>query len=419
VLALPPRNLPEPVNLIQRRGALSDFALLDLGLEGNQRHQTTRRRDGQGAFAVYLRGEIRRVRVERCRIAGFGEAAVRPGETSTGGGGIVLGPAPDDTAQALEDVVVRDCVFAGNGNVPGVYVAAGGRPGARRRDVRIVGNRFAGVPAGTRPQNCVYVLADGPDTRIEGVRIADNLFDVDTYVDACMELNWVDGFAITGNVVTLTGAVDHTSGLLLRDGCRAGAVTGNVFVDASGHGRTVAVALVNFAHPGTIEDVVLTGNVVRGFRWRGIAIDRGSRGIVVASNRIAGGAAPTGEALRIADAADVAVTGNAVEDAVHGVRIAVGDTPASALRDVRIVGNRFRGCGGAGAVVEGETAPLDVEGLVVRDNAATAPRPGTDAFVGLRPRMPDGNVVAGNDHPGLPAVRPGTEDAFALVRPGP
>lgn len=404
VLALPAENVAPPFNLIHREGATADLALVGLGFVGNVGRQAARDPEGQAAFAVYIRGALRRVRIEGCRFSAFGEK--RHGKSlATGGGGVVLGPSARHDDQALEDVAVENCGFFGNGNVPGVYVSGGGRPGSRRRNLRIVGNRFSGVAPDTRPQNCVYVLGGDGETRIDGVTVSDNRFDIDTYVDACIELNWVESFAVAGNTVALTGAVAHTAGLLLRDGCRGGSVTGNVFVDRSGQAMTTAIALINFQHPGVIEDVTIAGNTVRGFRWRGIAIDRGARGVVASGNRVAGAAdAPIAEAFRVTDVEDVLIAGNAVAEAALGVIVTPGSAPQSGARAVTVSGNQFFRCGGAGCVIDGRGAAT---GLTVSGNRVVDPSPAAQVFVRGRFAPSDGgNLAIGNFTAALPESAP-------------
>lgn len=403
ILAAPAGNADPPFNLIHRVGATEDLAIVGLGFLGNVGGQTARDPDGQAAFAIYIRGGLRRVRVEDCRFTAFGEKR-RGKSLATGGGGIVLGPSARHEGQALEDVAVRNCGFFGNGNVPGVYVAGGARPGPRRRNVAIAGNRFSGVAPDTRPQNCVYVLGGDGETRIDNVTVSDNRFDIDTYVDACIELNWVEGFSVAGNTVTLTGAVAHTAGALLRDGCRGGSVAGNVFIDRSGQPMTTAIVLVNFAHPGAIEDVAVTGNVARGFRWRGIAIDRGARGVVASGNRVTGApGAPIAEAFRLTDVEDVLLTDNMVAEAALGVIVTPGDTPQSGARAATISGNQFFRCGAGGGVIDCRGA---ISGLTVSGNRVIEPNPAAQAFVRGRFAPSDGVVVANNAVASLPELGP-------------
>jgi len=408
VLALPEESLPRPINLIHGIGALEDFTLADLGFSGNGADQRSRSPDGQSGFAVYARGALRRITLTGCRFAGFGDGL-------NAGGGVALGPRPDSPEQALEDIAVLDCVFDGNGNVPGVYIAGGGRPGQPRRNVRVTGNRFSGVPVSTRTQNCVYILADNAQTAIAGVVVAGNVFTIDTAVDVCVELNWVDGFSVADNLFDIGASVAGSTGVLLRDGCRAGTVSANSFIDRAGNERLAAIALVNFADPGFIEDVTVTGNTVRGFSWRAIDVDRGARGIVVSGNRISGGDRTTNEAIRIVDARDVLVTGNAVTGALYPVVLSSGDGPEAGLRAVTVSGNQFTDCGGGGALVALERERASVTGLVLSGNRVSGPRPGTDAFADGRFAAPAGNMLADNLLAKLPATRPGDAAGFEFI----
>lgn len=391
VLMLPQEALAAPFNLIHLIGRLEDFSLTDLGLAGNLATQPARGGDGQAPFALYARGAQKRITLRRCHVSGFGEGPADGGRSQTGGGGVVIGPAPDSADQALEDIAILDCSFTGNGNVAGIYLCAGSKPGAARRGVRISGNRFGGVPAGTRAQNCVYVLADNAEVRISGVSIQDNRFEIEAAIDALVELNWVEGFAISGNQMIFDGGLPGSSAILLRDGCRAGTVAGNVLVERSGADRIGGILLLNFANPGRVEEIAVSDNVLTGFRWRAIAADRGSRGVTISGNRIAG----AGEAVRVADAQDVHVTGNSVADSRHPVLIA-----AATSRDVTVSGNHFIRCGGAGGLVQ--LGDPGIAGLSVGGNRASGSRDGTSALV-AGPIAADARI-AGNELAGLKAV---------------
>lgn len=397
-----------PFNLMETLGVVEDVTISDLGFVGNGRRHTERGGDGQRGFAVYIRGLQRRLCLSRCRFAGFGGGR--------SGGGVVLGPRPDSDPQGLEDITVTDCVFEDNGNVAGLYLAGGSQPAAVRRNIRVLGNRFGGVRPKTRPQNCVYILSDGAETRIANVLVSDNLFDIADSADACIELNWVDGFTISGNSIAFAGAVRGSSGVLLRDGCRGGTVTGNSLRDASAD-QVVAIDLQNFADPGTIEDVTITGNTIHGFTWRGIAVDRGARGVVVTGNRVTGGERRLAEALRIVDARDVLVSGNAVSGAATAVMLASGDGAAAGVRTVTISGNQFTGCGGDGPLIAVQPG-CDVRGLIVDGNRVAAPLPGTTAVAGGAFASPEGNLIGRNQTAGLAEVVPGEESGWTPFSPG-
>ncbi|GEM_PF-2003358 len=406
VLVQPQDTPPPPFNLIERLGVLEDVTVSDLGFVGNGHRHMGDSGDGQSGFALYIRGLQRRLRLTGCRFAGFGGGR-------SGGGGVVLGPLPDSDPQGLEDITVTDCVFEDNGNVPGIYLAGGNRPGAARRNIRVQGNRFAGVRPGTRPQNCIYILSDGAATRIANVLVADNLFDIDHSVDACIELNWVDGFTISGNSMTFAGAVRGSSGILLRDGCRSGAVTGNSLRDASSE-QVVAIDLQNFAHPGTIEDVTISGNVIHGFTWRGIAVDRGARGVVVVGNRVTGGERRLDEGVRIVDAHDVLVSGNAISAAVAAVMLASGTDPAAGVQTITISGNQFTNCGGKGPLIA-VVAGCNIRGLVVDGNRVAASLPGTTALAGGGFTASEGNLMGHNLIMPLTALVPGEEGGWTRL----
>ncbi|MFY7960348.1 MAG: glycosyl hydrolase family 28-related protein [Elsteraceae bacterium] len=400
-LAFPAENLPEPFNLIHHIGLLEAFSLTSLGLEGNIGSQTTVSRDGQTSFAVYIRGQVRRISIIGCRIAHFGDGGPK-GSAKSGGGGVILGPGPHQPLQALEDIVVAQCRFDGNGNVPGVYISGGHIPGEIRANLRIEGNRFSGVAPGSRPQNCVYILSDSAETRIRNVVVIGNQFDVRTDVDAMLELNWVQGFVIANNSFRFAGALPESTSILVRDGVRSGSIAGNSFVNETSE-RVAGVVLVNFAHPGTIEDVTITGNSIQGYGWRGISVDRGSRGVVVSANRISGDPRIMAEGIRVVDAKNVLVVGNLLSRIARPIQLGAGEGPHAGLAAVAIRGNLIVDCGGFGPLIEDGLAAAVEVALI--DNEVRDSRPGTSGLVS-HALANGGARLAGNHHPDLAASAP-------------
>ncbi|WP_313387562.1 glycosyl hydrolase family 28-related protein, partial [Rhodospirillum rubrum] len=370
VLAQPADDVPPPFNLIERHDRLENVSFSGLGFLGNAARQTTAAADGQHGFALSLRGAIRALALTDCHISGFGDGA-------NGGGGVVIGPAPDSPLQALEDITLRGCRFEANGNVPGVYLSGGDKIGARRGAIRVIDNHFTGIANSGRAQNCVYILGGGPQTRIEGVIIEGNSFALATPVDACIELNWAEAFTITANTIVFDDALDGSSAILLRDGCKTGSVSANTLSDRTPGREVGGILLLNFADPGTVEDIVLAANSLSGFSWRAVAIDRGSRGIVVTGNRISGGGRTTKEAIRVAGARTVLIEGNVISGARFPVLLA--GQGSAAVGDISILGNFLADCGGEPGLIDASAAP-DLRGLVIGDTTITAPRPGTRAL---------------------------------------
>lgn len=411
-LRAPQHDVAHPFNLLHRTDGIDGLELRDLGFFGNIGRQRSRAPDGQAPFAVYLRGPCRRITIRRCRFEGFGD---RGGPAAhSGGGGVILGPLPGSPDQDLQDIAIRECVFRGNGNVPGVYVGAGDAAGARRGNVSVIDNAFSGAPPGTRAQNCVYVLGEGPQAQVSAVTIAGNRFLVDGFVDAAIELNWVHGFAVTGNTVEIRGGLAGSSGILVRDGAVNGTIADNALVDRSGAPRTTGIVLLNFEEPGRIRNVTVSGNTVSGFAWRGIALDRGTDQALVGGNLIVG---PTVEGVRVSGSENVSVRGNRIVDTAVAVRLAQR-TPGPPTRGISIAGNDFVNCGGGAALIDLEGDRPDVRGLVLQGNLATGTRPGTGAYARGRFASSEGNRMLDEPPPSLRPVSAGEESGYERIAAG-
>lgn len=383
-----------PFNLVHLRGTIEDFAVENIGFRGGRTAQKERSPDGQSAFAIYMRGALRGITLRGCRFEGFGDGA-------KSGGGVVFGPAPYEQDQALADIVVKDCLFRGNGNVPGLYVSGGAIGATARSGVTISGNRFEGIAGSTKVQNAVYVLGE-PGTPISLVDISHNMFDFVSPVDAAIELNWTQNFTITGNIIQFRAAIAHSTAVLLRDGVRAGTVSTNVIASTSPEKELRGIVLVNFSD-GTIEDVTIASNTLTGVP-HAILVDRGSRGVQVSSNRIAGSADLGVAGIRIVDAEEVIAHGNLISGMRRAIEIGAGSSPVSRVRAVEILNNVFSRCGGSEqplvALAGGAETLFD---LVLRANRAIAPLPGTPAFADAA--LAPVTTMADNVLGGLPAMR--------------
>lgn len=354
-----------PFNLVHVRGTIEDFTISALGFRGNRPTQRRRGRDGQGGFAIYLRGVQRRITVRDCDVALFGDGG-------SGGGGVAIGPLPSDAEQDLAHIRVENCSFANNGNVPGIYVAGGG---PAPESIFITGNRFTGTAGSTTVQNAVYVLGWNRECTIRRVEVSRNLFDFATPVDTGIELNWVEGFAVADNVMTFRAALDKSSAVLLRDGCAGGTVTGNAVTNTSPEPNLHGIVLLNFKHPAGLSDIVVAGNSLTGIP-KAIAVDRGARGVVVSGNRIAGGLMRGSYGVRVVDAQEVTVTGNLITDMAHGVELGTGVDFVGGLAGVEVVSNTFIRCGDADTPVIAEVGvPGSAAQARIADNRGLAPPP--------------------------------------------
>ncbi|OJX67158.1 right-handed parallel beta-helix repeat-containing protein [Magnetospirillum sp. 64-120] len=361
-----------PFNLLHGDHPLADFSLTSLGFHGGRPAQLVNGRDGQQGFALYLRGALERLSIRQCRFDHFGDGRA-------GGGGMILGPAPGTAVPGPADIVVEGCVFADNGNVPGLYISASDAGPGPSAGIRIHGNSFGGSVGSLKVQNAVYVLGGGPGRELRQVDISDNRFDLTAPVDAAIETNWIEGFSIAGNIVDIRSALPDSAAILIRDGSAKGVVGGNVISSDSDLDSLRGIALLNFQHPGRITDVVVAGNVVSGVAGA-IAVDRGSSGVVVADNRLRGRDLPGGFGVRVVDAEAVRVSGNMISDSRHAVLLGHGDQPQSALRDVVVEHNHFLRCGGGGSAIVGALHPdggLVAEAVEIRHNVVTAAAAGS------------------------------------------
>lgn len=202
--------------------------------------------------------------------------------------------------------------------------------------------------------------------------ISGNRFELDTRIDVAIELNWVDTFTLSGNMLHFQAVMPGSSGILIRDGCANGAIVGNVIVSDRADNDLRGILVLNFQHPGTITNLVISDNVVSGVIGA-IGVDRGSTGVVVANNRISGSNAQASVGIRIVDASGVLVNGNIISAMTQAMAMGMGDRPASGLRNIVVEHNRFDRCGGDGQALIAAIVPLSgwaAKELLIRDNTA-------------------------------------------------
>ncbi|WP_242410740.1 right-handed parallel beta-helix repeat-containing protein [Magnetospirillum gryphiswaldense] len=332
---------------------------------GGRSQQLSSSPQGQEGFALYLRCALRAISILNCRFQHFGDGR-------SGGGGVILGPRPEAEGQGLESLRIEDCVFADNGNVPGLYIAACQAPGCNCRGISVNNNSFAGSVGSTKVQNCIYILGGGAQSLLRHVMISGNRFELDTRIDVAIELNWVDTFTLSGNMLHFQAVMPGSSGILIRDGCANGAIVGNVIVSDRADNDLRGILVLNFQHPGTITNLVISDNVVSGVIGA-IGVDRGSTGVVVANNRISGSNAQASVGIRIVDASGVLVNGNIISAMTQAMAMGMGDRPASGLRNIVVEHNRFDRCGGDGQALIAAIVPLSgwaAKELLIRDNTA-------------------------------------------------
>lgn len=371
-----------PFNLLTSQDPVQDITISGLTFSGGLSSTTVAPTvsDGQHPFGIYLRTGLSRFTLRDCTLRDFG----LPGRKS--GGGVALGPLPAYGTQPLTDISVQNCHFAGNGNVPGIYIAGGIGGGGR---IAVTGCRFTGVGGATPPQNAVYILGRA-GFPLRDVLVADCGFRVDTPLDTGVELNWVEDFVLSDLSLQFRPGTGPAVGVLLRDGSRRGLVR-RVTLETEEPG-SFGIALVDFGPPpnvfgppGPIETITLTEIAVTGPVARAIAIDRGSAAVRLTQWRVgANGVGGAEQALRLAACRDIIASDGAIAAARYPVRFAADSS------DIRLLRLEMENCGGDGPLVSRETPTTHCDNLLIADLAVLAPRPGSDLLVdpALQARAP-------------------------------
>lgn len=305
------------------------------------------------------------------------------GLTLDGDGIPMQAPALLDAAD-VADCIIDDCAFIGSG-AAGLTLA---ETAGRVEHCRSSGNRTVGIDiamargmsvTGNAVADCgdtgilVRRFAEGEDgtivtsNRVTGIRAdsggtgqngnginldkANGVVIADNRVDDCafsaVRCFSSDTLAVTGNVLTRSGEM-----ALYVEFASEGAIVANNLIDGGNGG----ISFANFAeHGGRLG--TCAGNIVRN---------------VTGGPRYADGNAQIGAG--ISAEADMAVTGNVVEDCVWGLKLGWGPY----LRDVTASGNTIRRTriGIAVSVVEGAGPAL------VAGNLITAAEEG--AILGMR-----------------------------------
>ncbi len=401
-------------SMIKSDGDLSNWTIRDMTLRGNRAYQTTPSPDGQGLAAIHLRGgSNENITIEGVTIEEFGDTA---GE---GGGAVMIG-ATAGTGQTLRDIFIRNNIFANISNVPGVYISAG-TAGVHdtMENIHVAGNTFS-AGAEETDQNCVYILGNS-SLRGRNVHVDGNAFNVSESLDCCVELNWCDGWTVNDNIVTLSGDAE-ADGILIRSGCRSGAIGGNAFRNNGTRGTSnAAITLVRFNAGELIENVTIAGNDIYGWLNRGISADAGSRNVTITANGISGTATTrVSEALRVVNAENVKIIGNRVERARYGAIIDASTTGSTAR--VTFDGNDFDDCGnGSTSIIATGNVGRDVTGVKIRRNTVTNPVSGTANFVTPAFAAATGNRVESNDIPSTmnPVNASFASKVEAIVKPAP
>ena len=223
-------------------------------------------------------------------------------------------------------------------------------------DTIIRGNRVSAIPAlsgGTGQYGNGINLAKANGVIVDGNRLDDCAFSAIRCFSA-------DDVALTGNIATNSGEV-----ALYVEFASEGAVVSANIVDGAAYG----ISFANFAeHGGRLA--VCTGNLVRN---------------ISGVSRLPRGEPLTGSG--IGAEADIAITGNVVENAEHGLELGWGPY----LRGVSATGNILRnvGTGIAVSVVEGVGTAL------IRDNLISGARQA--AIRGMRWAEPATGELADGD----------------------
>jgi uncharacterized secreted repeat protein (TIGR03808 family) len=279
------------------------------------------------------------IALQRCggRIAATNVAACR----------MVGVQAAESRGLSIFDNVVRRC-----GDTGMLIIRAGEGPD----DTILRGNRVSAISAlsgGTGQYGNGINIAKANGVVVDGNRIDDCAFSAIRCFSA-------DHVALTGNIATNSGEV-----AIYVEFASEGAVVSANIIDGAAYG----ISFANFAeHGGRLA--VCTGNLVRN---------------ISGVSRLPRGEPLTGSG--IGAEADIAITGNVVENAEHGLELGWGPY----LRDVSAMGNILRnvGVGIAVSVVEGAGTAL------IRDNLVSGARQA--AIRGMRWAEPaTGELVNGD-----------------------
>ncbi len=371
ILATPQEPALAPFNLLTSQGPISDLEITDIGFEGSLRAQTAPTpaaflQRGQQPFALYLRAGLEKFALRRCRIEGFG----MPDKKS--GGGIAIGPLPRSLPLPTRSILIQDCSFINNGNVPGVYIAGNIGGGG---NIQVLGCHFTGIGGDAPPQNAVYILGT-VDSPLRNIQIADCRFSVETPLDTGVELNWIEEFNVGDLVMRFKAGATKAVGVLLRDGVRNGRLS-NILIETE-VGNTFALALVGFAEPpnAPIEAINISKVTTIGPFERAISIDLGSRDVLLTHWRVSANdfGGPV-QGLRFAACNDVTVHEGEIVGARHPIRF------AATSNGVELAQVHLEDCGGGGFLIDREAADTRADDLKLTDLTVSRPRPGTEGVI--------------------------------------
>ena len=274
-------------HMIEAAGGIDGLLLRNIGFVGNRPYQTTPTSTGHDLACFYLRaGSVRNVDIEGLRLKDFGDGV------ASAGGGFFIGSLTG-TGKVIDNIRFYRCEFVDISNVPGIYINGDAAYHASAQNIVVDSCVFrCGV---TAHQNCVYILGPGTANQARNVQVLRNQFIIEQPIDTAVELNFCSGFSIDDNQLVCRTAGECV-GLLVREACVGGSVSGNTLVNSTLTltGNTAAISLTRLSASSQVHINVL-GNVIIGWAPAGasgggcaINVGAGSQNVNVANNIIQG-----------------------------------------------------------------------------------------------------------------------------------
>lgn len=405
-------------HMIEAAGDIDGLLLRNIGFVGNRPYQTTPTTTGHDLACFYLRaGSVRNVDIEGLRLSNFGDGV------ATAGGGFFIGSLTG-TNKVVDNIRFYRCEFVDISNVPGIYINGDALYHSRLQNVVVDSCIFrCGV---TAHQNCVYILGPGISNQGRNVQVIRNQFIIEQPIDTAVELNFCSGFSVDDNQLVCRNAGECV-GLLVREACIGGSVSGNTLVNSTLTltGGTAAISLTQLATSSQVHINVL-GNVIVGWAPAGAAGDgcainvgAGSQNVNVANNIIQGfqnnAAGRCKMAVRVGggSVSRVFVRNNTITTCNYALGIAL-------ITQLTFENNALWRCGDAAVCVIGALSDGQaLADIIIRGNTLSQLTAGTPNFVSASTVSPVGNRIENNILPtGLQPLNPSHVASWeAVVRP--
>lgn len=405
-------------HMIEAAGDIDALLLRNIGFVGNRPYQTTPTSTGHDLACFYLRaGSVRNVDIEGLRLSNFGDGV------ATAGGGFFIGSLTG-TGKVIDNIRFYRCEFVNISNVPGIYINGDLTYHSAAQNIVVDSCIFrCGVQA---HQNCIYILGGGTPSSARNIQVLRNQFIIEAPIDTCVELNFCSGFAIEGNQI-LCRLAGECVGLLVREACTSGTVSGNVLIStvATLNGNTAAISIVRLL--SSVQAYVnVIGNIIVGWAPGGAAgsgcainVGTGSQAVNVLNNIIQGSGNTSALRCKMA----IQVGGGSVsrvmirENMIAACNYALG---LALVTQLTFADNHLFRCGdGAVCVIPALSAGQALANVLIRNNVLSEVTAGTPNFVSADAISKVGNRIENNLLPAnLQHCNPSFVTSWeAIVRP--